>query len=324
MKKKLLLLLALLAAVATGAMAQTTYKVTLQEGTEDATNWTVPAEAAAGSPVTATYKGEKKVKSVKAVKKADNTYLKWDDDQKKLVATKIPAEVTMVQNADKNIEWAGGTYVVEGEVTINGKIYITGNVDLIIKDGAKLTATRINSPTNDKKNLSIYGQSKMNGELVINTTSPYAIDYLSTLAVHSCKVTAYSTGSGGIFAVNTINVYGGLLDAKYTGSDGYGIYLSGGGKMNIYGGEVKAASNGTGANSYGIMASTYDSSITVTVNGGKLWAESPGKTVFNTKKTIFAKGDDFTGKIQTSDNGSSWTDWTTADTPSTKYVRAGY
>ena len=72
------------------------------------------------------------------------------------------------------------------------------------------------------------------------------------------------------------------------------------------------------------MASTYDSSITVTVNGGKLWAESPGKTVFNTKKTIFAKGDDFTGKIQTSDNGSSWTDWTTADTPSTKYVRAGY
>ena len=69
MKKKLLLLLALLAAVATGAMAQTTYKVTLQEGTEDATNWTVPAEAAAGSPVTATYKGEKKVKSVKAVKK---------------------------------------------------------------------------------------------------------------------------------------------------------------------------------------------------------------------------------------------------------------
>jgi hypothetical protein len=69
MKKKLLSMLVLLAAVATGAMAQTTYKVTLQEGTEDAENWSVPAEAAEGATVTATYTGKLKVKSVKAVKK---------------------------------------------------------------------------------------------------------------------------------------------------------------------------------------------------------------------------------------------------------------
>jgi len=166
----------------------------------------------------------------------------------------------------------------------------------------------------------------MNGELVINSTS-YAIDYLTTLEVHSCKVTAYSTGNGGIFAVNTINVYGGLLDAKYTGSDGYGIYLSGGGKMDIYGGEVKAASNGTGANSYGIMASSFSDAITVTVHGGKLWAESPGKTVFNTNKnkTTFTKDAGYTsGKIETSDDGSSWTEYTSTGTPDAKYVRVGY
>ncbi len=52
------------------APAPTKYSVTLAEGTEDATNWTVPAEAAAGTEVTATYSGAKKVKSVKAVKKA--------------------------------------------------------------------------------------------------------------------------------------------------------------------------------------------------------------------------------------------------------------
>ena len=69
-------MLVLLAAVATGAMAQTTYKVSVKEGTEDATNWTItPAEAtttgvAQGTEVTATYSGTKKVKSVKAVKKA--------------------------------------------------------------------------------------------------------------------------------------------------------------------------------------------------------------------------------------------------------------
>jgi len=71
MSKRLLTMLVLLAAVVTGAWAQAqTYKVTLQEGTEDATNWTVPEEAAEGATVTVTYKGEKKVKSVKAVKAA--------------------------------------------------------------------------------------------------------------------------------------------------------------------------------------------------------------------------------------------------------------
>ena len=72
-KNKLLLLLVLLMTAATGAWAQepAKYKITVAEGTEDATNWTIsPAEAAEGSPVTATYNGEKKVKSVKAVKKA--------------------------------------------------------------------------------------------------------------------------------------------------------------------------------------------------------------------------------------------------------------
>ena len=68
-------MLVLLAAVATGAMAQN-YKVSVKEGTEDATNWTItPPEAtttgvAAGTEVKATYGGTKKVKSVKAVKKA--------------------------------------------------------------------------------------------------------------------------------------------------------------------------------------------------------------------------------------------------------------
>ena len=75
-KKRFISMLVLLAAVVTGAMAQTTYKVSVKEGTEDATNWTItPAEAtttgvAAGTEVKATYGGVKKVKSVKAVKKA--------------------------------------------------------------------------------------------------------------------------------------------------------------------------------------------------------------------------------------------------------------
>ena len=63
-------------AVTVAAPAPATYTVTLKEGTEDATSWTIaPAEAtttgvAAGTEVKATYGGTKKVKSVKAKKKA--------------------------------------------------------------------------------------------------------------------------------------------------------------------------------------------------------------------------------------------------------------
>ena len=81
MKKKVLSMLVLLAAVATGAVAQTTYKVSVKEGTEDATSWqgkagtgeyqSLPLEGvAAGTAVTVKYNGTKKVKSVKAKKKA--------------------------------------------------------------------------------------------------------------------------------------------------------------------------------------------------------------------------------------------------------------
>ena len=69
-------MLVLLMTAVTGAMAQTTYKVSVKSGTEDATSWTIaPAEAtttgvAAGTEVKATYTGTKKVKSVRAVKKA--------------------------------------------------------------------------------------------------------------------------------------------------------------------------------------------------------------------------------------------------------------
>ena len=84
MKTRILSILALLlAAVATGAMAQTTYKVSVKEGTEDATSWqgkagegeyqALPLEGvAANTAVSVKYNGTKKVKSVKAKKKAVN------------------------------------------------------------------------------------------------------------------------------------------------------------------------------------------------------------------------------------------------------------
>ena len=122
-KIRFLSMLVLLAAVVTSAMAQTTYKVSVKEGTEDATNWTItPAEAtttgvAASTTVTATYSGTKKVKSVKAVKKA--------------------AAVTTLNNTIN--AWTAGTYAVPaGGLTYSDAITVSGDVTLTLVPSASL------------------------------------------------------------------------------------------------------------------------------------------------------------------------------------------
>ena len=80
MKHRFLFIMALLLTVAMGAWAQT-YKVSVKEGTDGASNWqgkagegeyqALPLEGvAAGTAVSVKYSGAKKVKSVKAKKKA--------------------------------------------------------------------------------------------------------------------------------------------------------------------------------------------------------------------------------------------------------------
>ena len=245
-------------------------------------------------------------------------YLKWDNTEKELVATPMPDTYTTVENASADVSWAAGTYVVEGDVTINGKITLNGNVDLIIKDGAKLTVNGYiyGSISN---NLSIYGQANQTGQLVV-TASGDGISSINTLEVHSCQVksTASLDNCGGFYYISTFNVYGGSVDAECTGN-GYGICLASTISMNIYGGEVKAVGKGNNNNfSYGIMSST------VTVYGGKLWAECAGNKALDSSKVTLAKGAGFTGKIETSGDGTSWTEYTTTGTPGTKYVRVGY
>ena len=246
----------------------------------------------------------------------ENAYQKWDADQKKLVATAMPTTYKTVESSVTI--WQAGTYVVEGEVTINGTISLTGDVELIIKDGAKLTAQGISSYSN---NLSIYGQAQMTGELVVSSDDD-AISSLPTLEVHSAKVTATSSGNnrGGFLNIGTFNVYGGLVDAKATGA-GYGIGLKAGGSLNIYGGEVKAEGKGNG-NYYGILCGSSVNKATLTVYGGKLWAGNADKKAFN--NVNLQKGAGFNGKIETSSDNQSWDEYDVAGTLDSKYVKVGY
>ena len=312
-----------------------TYSVTLNDGTENPTTWTASTDGTnfgalpigglkgdGSETVTLKYNGRLKVKSVTATTDAapavnPNAYLKWDATKKELVETEIPAEVTTVTSSTTT--WPAGTYVVEGEVTINGGIILNGNVELIIKDGAKLTANHIHGGIS-KYNLSIYGQASQTGQLVVNYSDNDAILYITTLEVHSAKVKATSSGenSAGFYGMTTFNVYGGSVDAEYTGTQGDGIKLTNNGSMNIYGGEVKAVGKGTKC---GI---TCVSESSVTVYGGKLWAENADNAAIDSDEITLTKGTGFTGKIETSDNGSSWTEYNDDATPGTKYVRVGY
>ena len=318
----------------------TGYNITLDEGTgnKDSQNWEITpksSELGGGEAVTVKYNGSREVKSVTVVKKAavnPNAYLKWDNTKKELVATEIPTEVTTVANADAGVTWSAGTYVVEGQVNISGTITLTGNVDLIIKDGAKLTAKHINgfNGNSSSYNLSIYGQANQTGELVINRTDGNAIMDINKLEVHSAKVTATSSMiySGGFSYISTFNVYGGLVEAQGTAADGgSGISLKGdgSGSMNIYGGEVKA--EGTGNNpdvSYGITSSASSASDAayVKVYGGKLWAGCANNSALNNRGIYFTKDNGYTsGKIEYSSDNSTWSETKDA---TTKYVRVGY
>ena len=258
------------------------------------------------------------VTMAKAVDPA-KAYLKWDANQKKLVETEIPATYNTVENANQNVNWSAGTYVVEGNVEIGGMITLDGNVDLIIKDGAKLTAKQIYG-SSSKYNLSIYGQANKTGQLVVNSSNDAdAITSMATFEVHSCQVTATSSsgGCGGFYEISAFNVYGGSVDAEYTGSDdGYGIWLANNGSMNIYGGDVTAVGKGT--TYYGI----WSSSSTVTVYGGKLWAENADKKAIDFDDVTLTKDAGYTsGKIEYSSDKS---DWSETKNTNAKYVRVGY
>ena len=66
-------------------------------------------------------------------------------------------------------EWQGGWYVVNSNITIDNRVTVSGDVHLILADGAKLTANRgVQVPY--PKDLTIYGQSAGSGKLEATAT----------------------------------------------------------------------------------------------------------------------------------------------------------
>ena len=135
-QKRLLLLLALLMTAATGAWAQasTTYSVKMKSGTKDAGKWTITsgeksttgdkAEGLTGlsknDPVTLTYSGRLKVKSVTA------THDGWNGDLSNIPASAIASD--------------GHTVIVPDGTTLTGTLSVSPTpYKIVIADGATVT-----------------------------------------------------------------------------------------------------------------------------------------------------------------------------------------
>ena len=130
---------------------------------------------------------------------------------------------TTVTETTKN--WTDGWYVSSDSVEITDSITVTGDVKLILSDGAQLNTKNI--CVNQGNTFSIYCQSAGTGSLTAKSSSNV-----------SPGIGAGRYQSGGI-----INIYGGIIYAQ-GGKEGAGIggsaSCSYGGSVNIYGGTVTA------------------------------------------------------------------------------------
>lgn len=189
--------------------------------------------------------------------------------------------------------WNSGWYVVDGDVTIDSRVTVTGDVKLIIKDGTSLTVNGgILVPSGST--FTVYGQQNGTGNLTSIGTNGNAgiggddvnINFGTIILAAKGKITANgdsnrAAGIGGGGQMNngkavdgTIHIYQGVINA--TGGT-YAAGIGGGADsitdctIIIDGGTVTAQG---GLNNVGIGGT--DGSKTITINGGNIKAYGSG------------------------------------------------
>ena len=167
----------------------------------------------------------------------------------------------------------GGWYVVKSNVAFtNVALTVSGNVNLIIADGATMSVTNTNTTSTygagisvtDGNSLTIYGQSEGSGELVVS--SGYRSAGIGTIGVSSGS--AAKSGDVTIYGGH-ITVTGGQYAAGI-GGGGAGSTRTGGagGDVTVYGGFVKATGGSNGVGIGGGRGSSASDQGSLTVAAG--------------------------------------------------------
>lgn len=205
----------------------------------------------------------------------------WSDGELSYT-TKNQSSFTPVTS--DTVEWNAGWYVVSGEVEINNRITINGDVNLILCDAAKLTAkSGITLPFD--KCLTIYAQEEGTGELHALCSEPYD-DEGNELPQGAGIGALYSremeSGMGSNLSGGTVIIHGGNITAN-GGAEAAGIGSAGeidtynsegsegrvsGGTVTIYGGELTAhggsGAAGIGGRGIGATFTMYGGSVSAT------------------------------------------------------------
>ena len=179
--------------------------------------------------------------------------------------------------------WNGGWYVVNGAVTIDGRVTVSGEVHLILADNASLTVNG-GIDVAENNSFSVYAQSVGENMGTLTATSSQSEEAgiggtwenAGTITINGGSVTASSgengAGIGGGNGKNagTITINGGSITAT-GGRNGAGIgsgFEGSGGNITINGGTVIA----TGENGAGIGSGEHGSYGNITINGGSVAA----------------------------------------------------
>lgn len=194
---------------------------------------------------------------------------------------------------DSDAKWENNWYVASGGVNITGRVNVTGDVYLILKDGCNLT---VDGGINVGKgnSLTIYGQTDGTGKLTA-TGGDYdagiggkEVNSSGTIIINGGEVTATSRDGAGIgggqYGVGGTVTISGNADVTATGSAGIG-----GDTITITDGEVTAtgSSNGISGGSGGISLTggTVKASSGRTGNG-----IACGGTITISGSTVIASG----------------------------------
>ena len=179
--------------------------------------------------------------------------------------------------------WSDGWYVVNGAVTIDGRVTVSGEVHLILADNASLTVNG-GIDVAENNSFSVYAQSVGENMGTLTATSSESEEAgiggtwenAGTITINGGSVTASSgengAGIGGGNGKNagTITINGGSITAT-GGRNGAGIgsgFEGSGGNITINGGTVIA----TGENGAGIGSGEHGSYGNITINGGSVAA----------------------------------------------------
>ena len=182
----------------------------------------------------------------------------WNEESKTL-SSETKSVDTYTEITSTTTEMISGWYVVNGEVTVAERMTATGEVHLILADGAHLTAS-LGITVNEGNSLYIYGQSSDEstmGKLTATTTNSNAaigglkLNHAGTIVINGGNINASTSGYGA-----------GIGSSEYRG--GYQITINAGVVIVTSSGSSAAIGSGNNGGDGAVWGTVHS----ICINGG--------------------------------------------------------